>query len=176
LVVTDFQERFLADIGKYETREATRVIGQHLHSLLGPDPVEDSQILAYLLRPDDDMFRALVVTPQRFVVFEMLPSSAYMIATLPLDRVSRVYEFGTPETLTVTIEMDADITTISSSGNFAHALDIINPAENPVTRGDFVAEATTKPASYSTFYQRSDTDNVAKLLEFSVAFRAAMGA
>ena len=173
--MTDFQDRFLADIGRYEAQSATKVLAKHLRNMLGDEDVEGSPIKAYLLNPTIEVFRAFIVTPDRFITLEMNPDAAYLISAMPLERVSRIHEAGTAESVTVTIEMDADITTIHTDGRFGFTPDPTAISEAPITRGDFVSDAITRPANYKIVVATSESDPLSLLLEFSAAFRAALG-
>jgi hypothetical protein len=180
--VTDSHDRFVADIGKYETAPK---LGAYLKTLLGPESVESYLVLAYLLLPEDELFRAFVVTPDRFIVFEMLPTSEHLIVTLPLDRLSRIAEAGTASALTVTIEMDADVVRGTTEGEFIYALDAITPGEAQVTRGSTRDNSIIRPANYvitAVLTSDAEPDVLAEqqqkynsLLEFSMALRTAIG-
>jgi hypothetical protein len=175
--VATFIESYCKAVKFYEDTDGSRELAQVLGSLLGPDPLETQHILAYLLRSEQDAFRAFVVTPRQFIVLEFKPTGEHLISVMALRSVLCVYEFSTANTLTVTIEMDADIIKSSTTGNFASVITPSTPDESPVTRGDLVLDTVIRRATYAISSPRTEeaASALAQLTEFSAHFRAAVG-
>ena len=73
-----------------------------------PDPVS-FPLLGFYLEPDGEAFRAYLLTPGRFIRYEVAGSSSLTV-TVPLARITRVVEetSGNPPQVSLTVELDAD--------------------------------------------------------------------
>ena len=170
----DALDRFLADLGRYDHAPA---LVEHLRGVLGPEDAESYALLAYLLLPSDDLFRAFFFTPERFLIFEMLPSAEYLVVAVPLSRVSRVAETGTSEGVTVAIELDADLVRGALAGEYVtfDPPPALTPDDQPKERGQMALSAELKRAEYLLTAPAGEVDALAALREFARAARAALG-
>lgn len=130
-----------------------------------PDPAE-FPLLAFHLEQEQDAFRAYLLTPGRFIRYEVA-GSASLTVTVPLSRVTRVVEetSGDPPRFAVTVELDADAVTLA--GEYVEQVgdDQAQQVGRSLTRArraTYTMSATTKQAA-------------ASLAAFSVALRGAIG-
>ena len=168
----DYQERLLAEVGSYATN---KTLHDHLSHLLGPEPLESYEVLGYIFTPEEALFRAFVLTPDRFIVFEMLNSGEHLIVTLPIERICRISEAGTAQGLAITIEMDADTLRTTTTGETAAAIDAIAAGESPVTRGSLREESLTSRANYIISATKEVAAGYENLKEFSQTLRSSIG-
>ena len=170
--MTDYQERLIAEVGSYASNKA---LHDHLSHLLGPEPLESYEVLGFIFTPEETLFRAFVLTPDRFIVFEMLNSGEHLIVTLPIERICRVSEAGTTQGLAITIEMDADTLRTATTGESASAIDAIATGESPITRGSLREESLTTRANYIIRATKDVAAGYENLKDFSQVLRSSIG-
>lgn len=130
-----------------------------------PDPAEHP-ILGYYLDASDQRFLLYLITPGRFIRYEVDNQSRSLTIAVPVHRVSRVVERTGPSSVIVTVELDADTeTTISEYRESTDETDssvLVGRAAGKVVRTLYEMTAETPEQGY-------------QLMAFALALRNTIG-
>lgn len=138
----------------------------------GPPERGTSPVAAFVLEETETSSVCYLLTKLRFARVEVTADERTLLVCTPLNRIRQVVEARDSETVTVSIELDADVTaetTVSQS--------LTGPAENTGTPGTQLtrseARSVTTPTSY-TLRQPKNEPAAAKLTDFARTVRAHM--
>lgn len=127
-------------------------------------------VRAYYLSPGNEVFRFFALTRGGFHVAEMNTSGVQLVVVVPLERIRRVLERDEGETVTVTVEIDADVQ--RSFGRWEGRSG--NVDQNDFDRGNVGQfELTSSSATYTVQSGASDTDHD-KLRRLALGLRNAI--
>jgi hypothetical protein len=131
-----------------------------------PDPAE-FPLLGFYLEREADAFRAYLLTPGRFIRYEVA-GAASLTVTVPLSRVTRVVEetSGDPPRVTLTVELDADAVVVAG--------EYVEQVTDDQARQQGRSLSRARRSTYTmTATTREDAE---PLMRFAVAVRSAVGA
>lgn len=126
----------------------------------------DYPVLGFHLTITAEQVLLYVITPGRFIRYEVAADSRALTIAVPMHKVARVIEQSEPGRLTVTLELDADTTTTISE--YRESTDPADPA---------VLVGRTLGKSVRTLYELVATteEEISRLMKFSAALRSSIG-
>lgn len=77
--------------------------------------VAEYPVAGFVLRPGEEVFAVYLCTPGRFLLFELAAGGDSLSVALPLARIRRVVESRLGEVVSLTVEIEADRLSLSSS-------------------------------------------------------------
>lgn len=123
-------------------------------------------IVGFAVLPDATTFLVYVLTPGRFIRYEVSADSRSLTVALPLSRVSRVVELTAPSSITVLVELDADA--VVSRGEYRESGDDNDPGA--------AAGVSLSRAERTTYELTATTrERATELATFSLALRSSLG-
>lgn len=134
---------FATDIATY-----SQVDGLHdtLASALGgtaPQAFEHAQ--AWHISNTQELLRVIVVSVGALTMHERTREGQQLVVTVPIERLSRVVLGRSPEATTVTLEIDADQTTIESQATYVEQ----DAADGSSTQGEQMTRSFARRAGYA---------------------------
>ena len=136
---------------------------------------ENFPIAGYFIRANSELFSAYILTPGRFILYELAASGQMLSMTTGVERVRRVVEQYQEGRYTLLIELDADrrITRSDGEGFLEPGLD----AEGAEVPGKIYVRIASNSSTLFTGYEllAADEDEEDKLRDFAVSLRNALG-
>lgn len=165
-------EAFLAELQRANAEGAASdalvfgvfaALGAPLGSM--PDPSE-YPVLGYHLTISATQVLLYVLTPGRFIRYEVAADSRSLTIAVPTHKITRVIEQTSPTSVSVTVELDAD--TVTTLSEYRESTDPADPA---------VLIGRTAGKSVRTFYELTadKQDDIVALMKFSLALRNTIG-
>lgn len=119
---------------------------EHIKRAVGADPggeiLGQVGIRAFILRPEENVFAAYILTQDAFVVAEMSREGSTLAVWMDLSRISRVAEIVHEGRRTLTVEIDGDMRRTDFEAETA------SQTENGASQGRGILRGRTIPASY----------------------------
>lgn len=131
------------------------VILSEIAESIGGEEYEDLEdgvqypVSGFYVNPSTEVLEVFVVTPERLCIYQRNKASDSLSITLNLSRVKRVVEQRTGGVLSVTIELDADVTPIFLESEFAIEPRITEGRVQPDHQiGRMIAQGAIRPTTY----------------------------
>lgn len=134
----------------------------------GPHPPDAREfpVLGYYVSADTQAFLLYVLSPGRFIRYEVMGDRTLTVA-VPLHRISRVVEVTGRSEMLVTVELDADV--VTEIAEYREGADHTDPAR-------LLGRGVSKAVRTSYDLKATDARAGAMLTAFSLALRNSIGA